>query len=484
MYALKNDVLAKISADAGKDRDHFETFTLPDMRQTVQAGDIRLQLTGTDVRKGEYNIKVTVDGVTTEKKNQKVNEPLQFFAGNDRLSHEVFINWVTRNSAGGYLRIGSGAAAPREQYGANTPGGSVPAANNSKTQTFGGRTKQQAGGSMITLYGNGVAVPVEYDRGAGIATIDEEYNTSFAVSSLNRAGWIVRVRQPSGLFFTMRNGRWGLNDARGNEVVPPIYEQWRAYAEDLFLVRQENKWGIIDIAGNEVIPAIYEQLSTYADDLFLACLDGKWGIIDTAGNEITPAIYDRIGPLRNGFSNVRHGDNWLLMNTRGVIASPILTAIEDVEFIRYFYENPREIERPNSVVLSHWSEVKPILPLLVPLKIVDVYSGITYYVASFSNGNHADVETVTARDTALFLESSKVRLGGRPVWVTVGDTTYAAALFAAIHGDSTISDNNMDGHICLHFFGSTNHNRPDYEAQRRWVLQSYRIFELLSRLNQ
>ena len=249
---------------------------------------------------------------------------------------------------------------------------------------------------------------------------------------------------------------------------------------------RNDKWGMDDASGSEVAPPIYEQLTAYADDLILVRFEGKWGIIDIAGNEVVPAIYDRIDPLVNGFSTVRQGDNWLLMNADGVIVSPALTAFEmiDLNFIRYWYANSRESELPENVVLSHWSEVKPILPLRTPLRIVDVYTGITYYVASFSNGNHADVETVTAHDTALFLESRKVWFGGRPVWVTIGDTTYAAALYDVIHGGSTIPDNNMDGQICLHFFGSTNHNRPDYEAQRAWVLQAYRAFELLSRLNQ
>ena len=388
-----DDALAENPADMDKERvniETFETFTLSDRKQIVQAGDIRLQLTKTDVKKRQYNIKVTVDGGTTEKKNQKINEPLRFFAGNNRLSHEVFINWVTRNGAGGYLRISNDTEAPREQYSANTPDRYVPAKNNSRAQTANRRTTTGiSGGSMIPIYVNGVAVPVEYDRNTGTATIPDSeeppqglhiswWSMGFFTTEhlLRSRGWIVRVRHPSGLFFTRRNGRWGLDDASGNEIAPPIYNSLMTLSDDLIGARREDKFGIIDIWGDEVAPANFEY--------------------------------------------------------------------RDMLIIRNWYANSRERELPENVVLSHWSEVKPILPLRTPLKIVDVYTGITYYVASFSNGNHADVETVTAQDTALFLEARELGSGRPPVWVTIRGTTYAAALYDVIHGGSTIPDNNME----------------------------------------
>ena len=100
-----HDEFAENSGGADKERDYIETFTLSDRKKTVQVGEIRLRLTKTNVKKGQYNIKVTIDGNTIEKKNQKTNEPLQFVAGSSRLSHELFVNWVGNNSAGGYLRV-------------------------------------------------------------------------------------------------------------------------------------------------------------------------------------------------------------------------------------------------------------------------------------------------------------------------------------------------------------------------------------------
>ena len=132
---------------------------------------------------------------------------------------------------------------------------------------------------------------------------------------------------------------------------------------------------------------------------------------------------------------------------------------------------------PRNVELLHWSEVREILPLFTPIQIFDVGTGIIYYVLSLSNGNHADVETLTPQDTLLLFQSFdwEQTWSGRPVWVTIGDRVVAAAIHSMPHDIYTIRDNNLDGHICLHFYGSTTHagNLPRYLEV---VQEAYRLY--------
>jgi hypothetical protein len=116
---------------------------------------------------------------------------------------------------------------------------------------------------------------------------------------------------------------------------------------------------------------------------------------------------------------------------------------------------------PNGVELLPWSYVRTFLPTGVPLQVTDVRTGITYWMSAFSLGNHADVEPLTAADTAaMFLTyNSRWSWDTRPVWVRVGDRTIAASVNGMPHAGSTISGNNMNGHICMHFYGSRTHNR-------------------------
>ena len=86
------------------ERDYYE-FTLPDKKGILKVGDIRLQLTKTDVKKGKYTVRIFVDDNRLEKKDRMINEPQQFLVGQDRLRYEVVINWVQKDSAGGYLSV-------------------------------------------------------------------------------------------------------------------------------------------------------------------------------------------------------------------------------------------------------------------------------------------------------------------------------------------------------------------------------------------
>ena len=139
----------------------------------------------------------------------------------------------------------------------------------------------------------------------------------------------------------------------------------------------------------------------------------------------------------NGWSKVRHN------GTEGFIKTEFLgTGIRPVEIIE-------------------WDEARRVIPRGRDLRVVDVRTGISYNVRAFSLGNHADVDPVTQADTDA---KHRTRNGvwswtPRPVWVTVGDRTFAAAINGMPHAGSAISGNGLSGHFCLHFRGSTAHGR-------------------------
>jgi len=122
-------------------------------------------------------------------------------------------------------------------------------------------------------------------------------------------------------------------------------------------------------------------------------------------------------------------------------------------------ENSTRPSRSN-VEFTHWDEARNIFAVGLTAKVYDIHTGISYNVRSFSNGRHADVETVTQEDTALM----KRTFGGvwswavRPVWVTVNGRTMAASINGMPHGGGTISNNGMNGQVCIHFRGSSTHN--------------------------
>ena len=129
------------------------------------------------------------------------------------------------------------------------------------------------------------------------------------------------------------------------------------------------------------------------------------------------------------------------------------------EDMPYIQESAVQISA-NGVELANWSEIKEVFTIGVPAAVYDVHSGRTYYVKSFSNGQHADVEPVTAEDTAIMKETFNGVWSWdvRPVWVTVNGRTFAGSINGMPHGGGVNDNNNMDGQVCIHFLHSTTHN--------------------------
>ena len=112
------------------------------------------------------------------------------------------------------------------------------------------------------------------------------------------------------------------------------------------------------------------------------------------------------------------------------------------------------------VELLSWREARDVFTIYTPAEVYDIRTGLTYYVQSFSNGKHADVETLTQEDTAIMLETygGRWEWDPRPVWVTINGRTMAASINGMPHGGGTISNNGMNGQVCIHFKESTTHN--------------------------
>jgi len=136
----------------------------------------------------------------------------------------------------------------------------------------------------------------------------------------------------------------------------------------------------------------------------------------------------------NGWSRVRHN------GTEGFIRSDFLGGGLKVELI-------------------DWAAAKKIIPKGTDLRVYDVRSGISYNIKAFSLGNHADVDPSTQTDTNLkrSTRDGTWAWAARPVWVTVGDRTFAASINGMPHAGSAVSGNGLSGHFCLHFRGSTSH---------------------------
>jgi len=97
-------------------------------------------------------------------------------------------------------------------------------------------------------------------------------------------------------------------------------------------------------------------------------------------------------------------------------------------------------------------------------KITDLRTGKTFNIYVQSTGNHADVEPLTAADTAVMCSiygvsnANNISWERRPILVTIGAVQVVASMYGEPHGQQNITNNNFNGQFCVHFLNSTIHS--------------------------
>jgi chromosome segregation ATPase len=83
-----------------------------------KVGDVRIQLTKTDVRKAKYDLVLHVDDRQVERKDLTIGEPVQFLAGPERRRHELVVTDMERDRIRGYLSVSTVGAVQTSQVAA------------------------------------------------------------------------------------------------------------------------------------------------------------------------------------------------------------------------------------------------------------------------------------------------------------------------------------------------------------------------------
>ncbi len=107
--------------------------------------------------------------------------------------------------------------------------------------------------------------------------------------------------------------------------------------------------------------------------------------------------------------------------------------------------------------------------------VTDVATGISYRVKRVGGYNHTDVEPATAFDTWQMyrIYGEEWAWTRHAVLVTLSDgTTLAGSANGMPHGESHISDNNMNGHTCIHFLNSRTHGTDKVDAAHQSAIKT------------
>ncbi|MHB1418611.1 MAG: hypothetical protein ACYCX4_03345 [Bacillota bacterium] len=121
-----------------------------------------------------------------------------------------------------------------------------------------------------------------------------------------------------------------------------------------------------------------------------------------------------------------------------------------------------------------WNEVKKkFLPRFGKAQVIDLETGLSFQVQRRAGGYHADVQPLTAQDTATMKEiySGLWSWRRRAVLVKVNDINIAASMNGMPHGAGAIRGNNFPGHFCIHFSGSQVHTSRSVDLAHQMMVK-------------
>ncbi len=107
-----------------------------------------------------------------------------------------------------------------------------------------------------------------------------------------------------------RNGKYGVLDADGNEILPFVYEYADGFYDGMSIFMENGKYGYVNRMGVKIVPAKYARAMNFTHDLgVVAMLEIKtttslgykyYGCVNNDGKEIVPCIYSWVSIQDDG----------------------------------------------------------------------------------------------------------------------------------------------------------------------------------------
>jgi hypothetical protein len=122
-----------------------------------------------------------------------------------------------------------------------------------------------------------------------------------------------------------KDGKWGMLDQDGNEVLKPAYDNFDFLAnsnQKLFFIAQNKVLhGLIDSNANVIVPVQYAKIRDYHEDrVAVKNLEGSWGFVNRTGEEVVKAQYRVAYDFSEGLAIIFDHSRWGAINPSGGIA--------------------------------------------------------------------------------------------------------------------------------------------------------------------
>lgn len=133
-----------------------------------------------------------------------------------------------------------------------------------------------------------------------------------------------------GIFFAKNNDKYGIVDAKGNEILPCTYDEFKVY-DGASLVIKDKKIGTFGDDGKIVIPCEYDYMDRWgnAQNIYYWKKDGKYGA-EIDGQIVVPCQYDKVSYLTENCFACQNGEFWCLVSGGKEMTLAIYDEIDDL----------------------------------------------------------------------------------------------------------------------------------------------------------
>lgn len=116
------------------------------------------------------------------------------------------------------------------------------------------------------------------------------------------------------------NDAWGYVDRQGKLVIPPGFDDAKAFSGDFAAVARDEKWGYIDRSGKLVVPLQYSHANDFHEGLAAVEKDGKEGYIDSQNRFVVAPEFALASDFVDGIAVVETTpSHYALIDKRGEI---------------------------------------------------------------------------------------------------------------------------------------------------------------------
>ncbi len=132
------------------------------------------------------------------------------------------------------------------------------------------------------------------------------------------------------LFIIDENGRKGLSDSTGRNVLPINNDAIGDFFSGSVSVLRGGKFGLFDYPSRKIIDPEYgSQLRPYAKGLFIATKDDQHGLVNVDNQQVLEFKYDEIAYWKDTIAMARTGDLWQFVNLNGNPGDTTAFSIEE-----------------------------------------------------------------------------------------------------------------------------------------------------------